>query len=109
MVVYSVTSHWSQELLPQKPSVEVPKRIQQKGPLQERTIEQSTLMQKYAGQGLVKFKSLRMTFSGPPCVGKTTLKKRLMREMVNISKTLGVPDSSGVQECVTVEVGCAVI
>ena len=53
-----------------------------------------SLLEKYRHQPKIKHKSLKCLFTGPPRVGKTTLKKRLLRVIKNLI-TSGVRSPSG--------------
>ena len=52
------------------------------------------LLEKYRHQRMLKHKSLKCLFTGPPRTGKTTLKKRLLKTIKNLI-SLGVASPSG--------------
>ena len=52
------------------------------------------LLEKYRHQGMIKPKSLKCLFTGPPRTGKTTLKNRLLKTIKNLI-SLGVASPSG--------------
>ena len=52
------------------------------------------LLEKYRHQRMIKHKSLKCLFTGPPRTGKTTLKKRLLKTIKNLI-SLGVASPSG--------------
>ena len=52
------------------------------------------LLEKYRHQGMIKHKSLKCLFTGPPRTGKTTLKKRLLKAIKNLI-SLGIASPSG--------------
>ena len=64
----------------------------------------SALMKKYKDQPTINYKSLKCTFIGPPRVGKTTTRMRLMEEIVNISSTGNTAsDSTQLEKPITVQ------
>ena len=50
-----------------------------------------SLLKKYHHQPKIKHKALKYLFTGPPQVGKTTLKKRLLKAIKNLISS-GVVD-----------------
>ena len=71
------------------------------------------LLEKYRHQGMIKHKSLKCFFTGPPRVGKTTLKKRLLKIIKNLISSGVVSASGGLDKPITVILGetkeCATI
>ena len=63
------------------------------------------LLEKYRHQRMIKHKSLKCLFTGPPRTGKTTLKKRLLKEIRNLI-SLGKPSpSGGIESPISVVIG----
>ena len=60
-----------------------------------------SLLEKYSHQEKIKHKSLKCLFTGPPRVGKTTLKKRLLKTIKNLTSN-AVSVSAGLEKPVTV-------
>ena len=64
----------------------------------------TALMSKYKDQPTINHKSLKCSFIGPPRVGKTTTKMRLMEEIVNIATSgLTTSESTQLQKPITVK------
>ena len=63
------------------------------------------LLEKYRHQGMIKHKSLKCFFTGPPRVGKTTLKKRLLKIIKNLISSGVVSASGGLEKPITVILG----
>ena len=62
-------------------------------------------MNKYKDQPTIDYKSLKCSFIGPPRVGKTTTRKRLMEEIVNLSISGDTAsESTQLQKPITVQV-----
>ena len=59
------------------------------------------LLEKYSHQEKIMHKSLNCLFTGPPRVGKTTLKKRLLKTIKNLTSN-AVSVSAGLEKPVTV-------
>ena len=63
------------------------------------------MLEKYRHQEKIKHKSLKCLFTGPPQVGKTTLKKRLLKIITNlVSSGVGSP-SGGLEKPISVIIG----
>ena len=61
-------------------------------------------MNKYKDQPTINHKSLKCSFIGPPRVGKTTTRMRLMEEIVNIATSgLTTSESTQLQKPITVK------
>ena len=54
--------------------------------------------------GMVNFKAVKCIFSGPPRVGKTTVKRRLLKEIVNIRKCADLASQSTTMDGCTVPI-----
>ena len=54
--------------------------------------------------GKVNFKAVKCIFSGPPRVGKTTVKRRLVKEIVNIGECADLPSQSTTMDGCTVPI-----
>ena len=67
--------------------------------------ELENLLEKYRHQGMIKHKSLKCFFTGPPRVGKTTLKKRLLKIIKNLISSGVVSASGGLEKPITVILG----
>ena len=63
------------------------------------------LLEKYRHQRKIKYKSLKWLFTGPPRVGKTTLKKRLLKIIKNLKSSGEVSPSGGLEKPATVVIG----
>ena len=63
------------------------------------------LLEKYHQQPKIKQKSLKCLFTGPPRVGKTTLKKRLLRVIKNLISSGIVSPSGGLEKPISVVIG----
>ena len=63
------------------------------------------LLEKYRHQRKIKHKSLKCLFTGPPRVGKTTLKKRLLKTIKNLITSGVVSPSGGLEKPITVVIG----
>ena len=63
------------------------------------------LLEKYRYQRKIKHKSLKCLFTGPPHVGKTTLKKRLLKMIKNLITSGVVSPSGGLEKPITVVMG----
>ena len=63
------------------------------------------LLEKYRYQRKIKHKSLKCLFTGPPRVGKTTLKKRLLRFIQNLISSDEVSPSGGLEKPISVVIG----
>ena len=64
-----------------------------------------TLLKKYRHQGMIKHKSLKCLFTGPPRVGKTTLRKRLLKIIKNLISSGVISTSGGLEKPITVIIG----
>ena len=60
----------------------------------EADFQLKNLLEKYRHQRMIKHKSLKCLFTGPPRTGKTTLMKRLLKAVKNLI-SLGEPSPSG--------------
>ena len=61
-------------------------------------------MAKYQDQPTINYKSLKFTFIGPPEVGKTTTRKRLTEEVINLSSSpQAATESTQLQKPLTVQ------
>ena len=63
------------------------------------------LLEKYRHQGMIKHKSFKCLFTGPPQVGKTTLKKRLLKIIKNLVSSGVVSASGGLEKPINVVIG----
>ena len=63
------------------------------------------LLEKYRHERKIKHKSLKCLFTGPPRVGKTTLKKRLLRVIKNLISSGEVSPSGGFEKPISVVIG----
>ena len=63
------------------------------------------LLEKYRHQQKIKHKSLKCLFTGPPRVGKTTLKKRLLKAIKNLIFSDEVSRSGGLEKPISVIIG----
>ena len=63
------------------------------------------LLEKYRPQGMIRYKSLKCLFTGPPRVGKTTLKKRLLKIITNLISSGVFVKSGGLEKPITVITG----
>ena len=63
------------------------------------------LLEKYRHQPKIKHKALKCLFTGPPQVGKTTLKKRLLKAIKNLISSGVVDQSGGLEKSITVVIG----
>ena len=63
------------------------------------------LLEKYRHQPTIKHKSLKCLFTGPPRVGKTTLKKRLLKMIKNLITSGVVSPSGGLEKPLSVVIG----
>ena len=63
------------------------------------------LLEKYHHQPKIKHKCLKCLFTGPPRVGKTTLKKRLLRIIKNLISSGAVSPSGGLEKPISVIIG----
>ena len=63
------------------------------------------LLAKYRHQPIIKHKSLKCLFTGPPRVGKSTLKKRLLKTIKNLLDSGIVSPSGGLEKPITVIIG----
>ena len=64
-----------------------------------------SLLEKYRHQPKIKHKSLKCLFTGPPRVGKTTLKKRLLRVIKNLITSGVLSPSGGLEKPISVVIG----
>ena len=64
-----------------------------------------TLLEKYRHESTIKHKSLKCLFTGPPRVGKTTLKKRLLRVIKNLISSGVISPSGGLERPISVVIG----
>ena len=64
-----------------------------------------SLLEKYRHQPKIKHKSLKCLFTGPPRVGKTTLKKRLLRVIKNLITSGVLNPSGGLEKPISVVIG----
>ena len=60
------------------------------------------LLEKYRHQGTIRHKSLKCLFTGPPRVGKTTLRKRMMKTIKNLISSGVINTSGGLENPITV-------
>ena len=65
----------------------------------------NSLLEKYRHQGMIRHKSLKCLFTGPPRVGKTTLRKRLLKIIKNLISSGVISTSGGLEKPVTVIFG----
>ena len=63
------------------------------------------LLEKYHQQPTIKHKSLKCLFTGPPRVGKTTFKKRLLKVIKNLISSNVVSPSGGLEKPISVIIG----
>ena len=63
------------------------------------------MFEKYRYQQKIKHKSLKCLFTGPPRVGKTTLKKRLLKVIKNLITSGVVSPSGGLEKPISVIIG----
>ena len=63
------------------------------------------MLEKYRHQPKIKHKALKCLFTGPPQVGKTTLKKRLLKAIKNLISSGVVDQSGGLEKSITVVIG----
>jgi len=71
----------------------------------EADFELERLLGKYHSQQKIKHTSLKCLFNGPPRVGKTTLKKRLLKAIKNLITSGVTSPSGGLEEPVSVIIG----
>ena len=71
----------------------------------EANFQLKKLLEKYRHQRRIKHKSLKCLFTGPPRVGKTTLKKRLLKTIKNLISSGVVNPSGGLEKPITVVIG----
>ena len=71
----------------------------------EPDVQLEKLLEKYRHQRKIKHKSLKCLFTGPPRVGKTTLKKRLLRVIKNLISSGEVSPSGGLEKPISVVIG----
>ena len=64
-----------------------------------------SLLEKYRHHPTIKHKSLKCLFTGPPRVGKTTLKKRLLKTIKNLITSGVVSPSGGLEKPISVVIG----
>ena len=64
-----------------------------------------SLLEKYRHQPKIKHTSLKCLFTGPPRVGKTTLKKRLLRVIKNLITSGVLNPSGGLEKPISVVIG----
>ena len=64
-----------------------------------------SLLEKYRHQGMIRHKSLKCLFTGPPRVGKTTLRKRLLKIIKNLISSGVISTSGGLEKPITVIIG----
>ena len=62
------------------------------------------MLEKYRHQPKIKHKSLKCLFAGPPRVGKTTLKKRLLKMIQNLITSGVVSPSGGLEKPISVTI-----
>jgi len=63
------------------------------------------LFKKYCLKGTIKHKSLKCLFTGPPRVGKTTLRNRLLKKIRNLISSGVTSASGGLEKSITVVIG----
>ena len=63
------------------------------------------LLEKYQHEPKIKHKSLKCLFTGPPRVGKTTLKKRLLKTIKNLITSGVASPSGGLEKPISVIIG----
>jgi len=61
-----------------------------------------SLLEKYRHKGTIRHKSLKCLFTGPPRVGKTTLRKRMMKTIKNLITSDVINTSGGLEKPITV-------
>ena len=71
----------------------------------EADFELEKLLEKYHCQQKIKHKSLKCLFTGPPRVGKTTLKKRLLKAIKNLITSGIASPSGGLEKPISVIIG----
>ena len=71
----------------------------------EMNLQLEKLLEKYRHQPTIKHKSLKCLFTGPPRVGKTTLKKRLLKLIKNLITSGVVSPSGGLEKPISVIIG----
>ena len=64
-----------------------------------------SLLEKYRDEPKIKHKSLKCLFTGPPRVGKTTLKNRLLKVIKNLITSGVVSPSGGLEKPISVVIG----
>ena len=74
-------------------------------PNTEAEFQLENLLEKYRHQEKIKHKSLKCLFTGPPRVGKTTLKKRLLKIITNLVSSGEVSPSGGLEKPISVVIG----
>ena len=60
------------------------------------------LLRKYRHQGTIRHKSLKCLLTGPPRVGKTTLRKRMVKAIKNLISSGVINTSGGLEKPITV-------
>jgi len=68
----------------------------------ETDVQLENLLEKYRDQGTIRHKSLKCLFTGPPRVGKTTLRKRMMKTIKNLISSGVINTSGGLEKPITV-------
>ena len=71
----------------------------------EADLELERLLGKYHSQQKIKHTSLKCLFNGPPRVGKTTLKKRLLKAIKNLITSGVTSPSGGLEKPISVIIG----
>jgi len=71
----------------------------------ETDVQLENLLEKYRHQGRIRHKSLKCLFTGPPRVGKTTLRKRIMKTVKNLVSSGVINTSGGLEKPITVVIG----
>ena len=68
--------------------------------------EMEELLKKYRDrmEEMVNFKAVKCIFSGPPRVGKTTVKRRLLKEIINLRSHVGLLNGSTTVDSYTVPI-----
>ena len=68
-------------------------------------LQLENLLKKYRHQPIIKHKSLKCLFTGPPRVGKSTLKKRLLKTIKNLITSGVVSPSGGLEKPISIVLG----
>ena len=71
----------------------------------ETDFQLENLLEKYRHQRMIKHKSLKCLFTGPPRTGKSTLKKRLLKTIKNLKSSGITSPSGGFENPISVVIG----